>query len=254
MAIRKTLGLVLRRHPFRETSIISVFFSPQYGKFSGVLKGIRSNPSKFNSSADLFTLNEVVYYPSRNSSLHLVSRCDLIRTYISANRYEEYRLAGSLMRFTDIVTPEYQANERLFDMLLSCLDAVGRESGQALARVFSIKLLDIIGFRPHLDGCVSCLSREIDSAWFSHRHGGLLCAKCRGRDASSIRISTGIIKAVKTIERLPLEKAVKVRFSVRDAELVETLLHDFMHYHIGRKLSRKEFKEEAGVGNKQPGG
>ncbi len=239
MAVKKTVGLVLRRYPIRETSIVAVFYSPDVGKFSGILKGIRKDPKKFGSSVDIFTLNEVFFYPSRVSSLHLVSKCDLIRSYIGAVRPEDYKAAGSLMRLVDLVSPIGQTNSALFEMLLSCLELVGRIPRPILSRVFEIKLLDLVGFRPYLDGCVACLKRDIKQAWFSHSQGGLLCQSCKDRDPGATRLSAGMVMSIKTIEKMPLDKAVKVVFSKKDSLLLNGLLEDFLSYHVIPSFKRR---------------
>src|SRR3989338_2370005 len=65
--ILKTEAIVLKSFAFRETSRIATFFTKDYGKVKGVLKGIRSNPRKFGSYLDKFSVNDIVYYQYRRS-------------------------------------------------------------------------------------------------------------------------------------------------------------------------------------------
>jgi DNA repair protein RecO len=46
MSIHKTEAIVLSRRDFRETSLIANFFTRDYGRISGLLKGIRKEPSE----------------------------------------------------------------------------------------------------------------------------------------------------------------------------------------------------------------
>lgn len=57
-------GIVLKTFDFRETSRIATFFTKEYGKIKGVLKGIRKDMKKFGSSVDRFSVNHLVYYTS----------------------------------------------------------------------------------------------------------------------------------------------------------------------------------------------
>src|SRR3989344_8836765 len=75
--ILQTEAIVLKTMDLRETSRIARFFSKDYGKVSGVLKGIRKDHRKFGSSVDKFSVNDIVYYHHANSDLHLVGQCDL---------------------------------------------------------------------------------------------------------------------------------------------------------------------------------
>ena len=75
--IVKTEAIVLKSFDFRETSRIVTFYSREYGKVKGLLKGIRKDPRKFGSSVDRFSVNDIVFYQYRNSDIHLVSQCDM---------------------------------------------------------------------------------------------------------------------------------------------------------------------------------
>ncbi len=232
MAIQKTKALVLRRFPIRETSLIAVFYSPTHGKFHGILKGIRKDPKKFASSVDLFTLNEVIFYPSRRSSLHLVSQCTLIKYCVPKTDKEGYAVAGEMMSLVDKVSPAHQPNPELFSTLLECLANAGQVDRDLLARTFRIRLLNLVGFRPYIDGCLACMRREMERAWFSNREGGLLCERCRSKDPSATMVSSGIIKAMKMIETLPLHKALLVKLTAKDEALLRRIVESFVRYHI----------------------
>lgn len=77
MPIHKTEAIVINKRDFRETSVIADFYTRDFGKISGILKGIRTDPAKFASRIELFSYNEIIFYRRRISSLHLVSHADL---------------------------------------------------------------------------------------------------------------------------------------------------------------------------------
>jgi len=68
MSIEKAQALVLRKRDFRETSLIVDFYSREFGKISGLLKGVRSDPGKFGSNLEFFSLNEFVFYRKSSTS------------------------------------------------------------------------------------------------------------------------------------------------------------------------------------------
>lgn len=76
MSIEKSPAIVLKRRDFRETSLIAEFYTRDFGKLSGLLKGIKAEPAKFASTLEPFSHNEIIFYRKSNSSLHLVSQCD----------------------------------------------------------------------------------------------------------------------------------------------------------------------------------
>ncbi len=233
MAIQKTEALVLRRFPIRETSLIAVFFSPTHGKFHGILKGIRRDPRKFASSVDLFTVNEVVFYPSRHSSLHLISQCTLLRSALPETSKEGFTVASRLMELIDRISPVHQPNPDLYRLALETLRLVPALGPSRLIRAFEIKLLNLSGFKPHLRSCVRCgyLPGPQDPAWFSHREGGLVCSRCQVSVGDAVRVSSGLIRAIQTIERLPMESAVEVGLMGGEDALLTDLVSRFVDYH-----------------------
>ena len=76
--ICSTPAFVLRTYDFRETSKIVNFYTRDFGKVKGILKGIRKDSKKFGSTLPLLSLNHIVFYKKRMTEIHLVSHCDLI--------------------------------------------------------------------------------------------------------------------------------------------------------------------------------
>ncbi len=233
MAIQKTEALVLRRFPIRETSLIAVFFSPTHGKFHGILKGIRKDPRKFASSVDLFTVNEVVFYPSRHSGLHLVSQCSLLRRALPTTSKEGFTVASRLMELIDRISPVHQPNPELYALALETLRLVPVVGPARLIRAFEIKLLNLSGFKPHLRSCLRCgyLPGPQEPTWFSHREGGLICSRCQVGLGDAVRVSSGLIRAIRSIERLPIQNAVEVSLMGKEDALLSDLVSRFVDYH-----------------------
>ena len=66
MSIQKTEAIVLNKHDFRETSIIANFYTRDFGKLSGIMKGIKEQPGKFASTLEPFSHNDIIFYKKRN--------------------------------------------------------------------------------------------------------------------------------------------------------------------------------------------
>jgi len=81
MSIDRTEAIVLNKRDFRETSLIISFYTRDFGKLNGILKGIRAEPPKFATNPELFSHNEIIFYKKTNSSLHLVSQADKLDNF-----------------------------------------------------------------------------------------------------------------------------------------------------------------------------
>ncbi len=131
MSIHRTEALVLNRRDFRETSIIADFYTRDFGKLSGILKGIRKEPAKFASCLELFSYNEIIFYRKRNSSLHLISQADTIDNFDTI-RHSIFKVSiGSfMMELLGAVMAQEDKNEDVFNLSLTCLQELKATNNQ----------------------------------------------------------------------------------------------------------------------------
>ncbi|MFH1339368.1 MAG: DNA repair protein RecO [Candidatus Omnitrophota bacterium] len=234
MAIHRTEGIVLNTQNFRQTSLIANFYTRDFGKLSGLLKGIREEPTKFNSNLDVLSLNEIIFYKKTKSSLHLVSQCDLKRDFrLIKNDLDRVRRAFGLVELLNDLTVEEDRNERIFDLAVDCLCQL--ENGYNLDKIpiiFKIKALDFCGFRPHLDSCVSCNSRIISQARLSLKFGGLLCEHCLDRDIKSRNIFRGTVASILYIEKNDFHKVLRLGINREIMKELNKVLDAFLEFHI----------------------
>ena len=110
--IVKSEAIVLKSFDFRETSKIATFFTKEFGKVKGILKGIRKDHKKFGSSVDKFSVNDLVFYHHRNSDLHLVGQCDLRAFFFPVRQDLEKTLAASYMlELVEAIMPAEEENQ-----------------------------------------------------------------------------------------------------------------------------------------------
>ncbi len=236
--ILKTEAIVLKTFDFRETSRIATFFTKEYGKVKGVLKGIRKDPRKFGSYLDKFSVNDIVYYQYLRSDLHLISQCDL-KQYFFAVR-EDYRrnmAAQYALELIDIIMPAEEPSPKIYRLLLDYLEALETiRDIDKLVHVFQVKILLLSGFRPHLDTCVKCRKKVEGKAYFSLRSGGLVCAKCPTTETVLTPISKGTIASVLHIERTPWKESLQLGLTKTVKEELKYILNKFLVYHLERKI------------------
>lgn len=240
MAILKTEAIVLKTFDFRETSLIAHFFTRDYGRLDGILKGIRGDSRKFASNLEPFSLNDIIFYQARNPGLHLISQCDLkddftaIRNNLKSTAYASYLmdLIGQLMQPEDRNIDGYELALSALRQLSSGLDA------EKISYIFLIKFLKSIGFRPRLDGCIAC-DRDISSAaFFNLKRGGLICSRCtprgagRAADSYSSDVLAGTIASILHIEQGSWEDALRLGLSAKIKDELKNILYNFMEFHL----------------------
>ncbi|HBH96346.1 MAG TPA: DNA repair protein RecO [Candidatus Omnitrophica bacterium] len=188
MGIHTADAIVLRRYPYRETSVLVTCLTDRFGKIKGLVKGLRVPVSRHRSAMEPLTLNRLVFYDTRSSSLHLISQCDLLEAFPSIQReLEVARVAASCIEVVDAVL---EPEEPQADIFRLTRDTLNRLAGSvpSLPSVwihFVVRLLRLVGFHPQLDECTGCSRQPTRRGFWSVGQGGVVCEACLHHDPSA---------------------------------------------------------------------
>ena len=242
MPIHKTEAIILNKWDFRETSLIINFYTRDFGKLSGLLKGVRGEPLKFASTLELFSHNEVVFYKKQATSLHLVSQCDIRNNFDPIRQNIGKIGSGSIMmELLDAVMPQEDKNEIIFDLALSCLKELEvNYNPDKISTIFKIKLLSLSGFKPHLDSCVLCQEKILGHSKFSLNLGGLLCGRCETEDLKARSIFRGTVASIVHIEKNDLKNNLNLGMNPQIKKELDIILNSFLNFHLGKELKSQK--------------
>ncbi len=243
--ILQTEAIVLKTMDLRETSRIARFFSKDHGKVSGVLKGIRKDHKKFGSSVDKFSVNDIVYYQSRNSDLHLISQCDLKNYFFPIRQDLKKSLAVSyILELVDKIMPVEEPNRDVYQLMTDFLTALETAADiNTMIHIFQIKILLFSGFRPHLDSCLKCQRKITSRAKFSMRLGGLVCLTCPLNETGAILISQGAVASILHVEKSTWETCLRLSLTPAVKKELKFILNNFLVYHLGGKIKSEKYLE-----------
>lgn len=243
MAILKTEAIVLKSFDFRETSRIATFFTKEYGRVSGILKGIRKDPKKFGSSLDRFSVNDIVYYQHRNSDLHLISHCDM-RNYFYPVRQDLKKsiAANYILELVGLIMPSEEKNTKVYQLMLDFLSDLEKTGDiNQIVHFFQIKILLISGFKPHLDTCLRCHKIIDGKARFSLKDGGLICLDCPVTDTTVHLISQGTVASILFAEKKDWADCLMLKLSENTKQELKYVLNNFLVFHLGRKIKAAKY-------------
>ena len=244
MAIQKSLGIVLRRQDLRETSLIVTFYTRDFGKIKGILRGVRGDRAQwFGGSLEVLSLDEIVFYENKKRDIYTVSQCDLAEFFNPIREsLDKLSHAAYIAELLDSVTGPGETNVEVFDLLLNSLRLMaGESSPRRVTRIFEIKILYLLGLMPSLGSCASC-SGTLDSASrFSVSHGGLICRSCLSSDRDACPILPGTVRFMAHIQSMAFEKVARVKVSAEVGRELERILRKFLDYHIERRMKTLEF-------------
>lgn len=176
-------ALVLRRAPFRETSLILHFFTRHHGLLTAMARGVRST-GRSTTRLDRAALAgfHTVAMARQSRSVHTLGT--LTSVEIQRPRYRLLHTATALLaaqvaqetiyRFMPPSEPRPEVFE-LLEWAWNMLDA--GEDPLAVAGICQGRLLRAIGYGWRTDGCVGCNGTK-QLIYFSIKRGQMVCATC----------------------------------------------------------------------------
>ena len=247
MPIQKSGAIILRSRAIRETSLILTFYTEDFGKINGIVRGVRGPHAQYGGgSLEIFAHDEIVFYERKKSDIFTVSQCDLIDFFNPIRQsLERLAYASYMAELLDSVTSPGDKNAEVFFLLLNSLKLLsGESSARRVARIFEIKLLNLLGLMPTLESCANCGNKADMPAKFSVIQGGLISKNCLGSDKNAMAILPGSVKFIEHIRGSSFERVARLKVVSSVGKELEAILRKFLDYHIERRLKSLEFLKE----------
>ena len=241
MPMCRTEGIVLRTYDYSETSKIVSLYSKGFGKVKVIAKGARRPKSRFGASLELITEVSFIFYKRENRELYTIGQCDILcpfprlKVHMTSLSY-----ASAICELTDRLVVGEEPNPALYRAMREALQGIEEQPEEDPERFlwhFQLKSAGALGYRPHLDRCVSCGGAvNAPRVRFSYALGGPLCPACTRRDLSGSEVHLGTVRFLAWLDRYGATRA-----KVADALIgeVRRALWDFLKYHTGDQLQLK---------------
>ena len=243
MAIQKSEAIVIKTFDFRETSIIGNFFTKDFGKISGLIKGVRSQPQRYGGLPLTFSHSFIVFYEKQKRDLDLITQYDVKDEFLPIRGdLERIKYANYFVELLDAVTFARDKNEKLFELIINSLSALCQKLERwQIARIFEIKLLKLSGFKPRLDACVNCQREITGQGRFSSILGGVLCSRCFTSDRSAKAVLKGTLACIDYIEKSSWQKALQLKMGPSIAQELKIILSSFLDVHLEKEIKSQKF-------------
>ncbi len=184
MGLLATPAVLLRSHPYSETSRILRFYTRDAGLVGAMARGIRSRGSKGRGGVESLAVGTLTAYVKQGRDLQTFKDFAPVHSPPSAGRGPIALACGSILAEIVLRHAGEDSNPQLFEALVEGLRAVAAASGVDALPVTLTRAWTIVaelGYQPELDGCVSCgrsLDGESEAMRFDYSAGGLRCADC----------------------------------------------------------------------------
>lgn len=240
----RTEAIVLKKHKYGEADNVLSLLSPGGGRVGAIAKGVRKTTSKFGGRLEPFSHIDVMLHRGKGS-LQTITQVETIESFDAVRSdYDKLRHGAAVLDLLDRVAMEDHADERLFSLTLATLRALVEANGGygRVVSAFEVKLMSIIGYRPHLDCCVIC-GEQVQAAYFSNRAGGVMCAGCAATDQACVPVTPETLARLRGLLGVRMREVEGLRSAGSCDEELARLLRGFVAYHVQSRLKSREFLE-----------
>ncbi|OLS03368.1 DNA repair protein RecO [Tissierella creatinophila] len=232
----KTEGIVLSEMRFKDTSKILNIYTKNLGKIPVMAKGAYKANSRLMGSTQVFSYNE--YILKKGQTFYYLNQGNIIESFYNMRENVERFVYGSyILELIEKSSPEEEENLTLFLLLEKSLKILSELNDGFLKFIvaFQLKFVSFIGYKPHLNTCVSCNKTPISDIRWSNIEGGIICSSCFSKDMSSIYINKHIYKAMIELLYIPFEELENINISLKTLKSMQSLLERYILFNIDRK-------------------
>lgn len=243
--IGKAEGIVLRATDYGESNKILTVYTKGSGKISLMARGAKKSKSRFTAVSQLFSYGFFLYHGG--SGMATLQQGDLIRSFRGIREdLVKTAYAVYLVEFLDKITGDEEASSYLFDTLLTALDWIEQDKdAEIVARLFEMKLLQINGYRPRLEGCIHC-GNEKPPFFFSISEGGFVCPDCvsRRQDSTLMALGPGAVKILQLFHQIHMNQVGNIQVKPETKIQLKKVMFAFIDEYTPVRLKSRRFLEQ----------
>ncbi|MBW4056021.1 MAG: DNA repair protein RecO [Proteobacteria bacterium] len=239
MHLEKLQAFVLSSSNYGESDRIVSLFTLEHGRLKGFARGARNSRKRFGPALETFARIDLQL--SHKDGLSSLRSADVISLY-SGIRGELGAIAHGLYacEIVECLTPEGHPLPRLYRLLAAYLEQLDTgHVDDADRRMFEINLLNILGYRPSLDGCSRCGSSFGERGALMQHGGELVCHFCA---PTGRLISSTSLRHLSSC--LATSRFGQISCDGEPLHLIGILLDETLSSNSARKLKSLDFLQQ----------
>lgn len=242
MPSEKLQAFVLSSSDYGESDRIVSLFTLEHGRLSGFARGARNSRKRFGPALE--PLARIDLQLNLKDGLSSLRSADVITLY-SGIRGALDAIAHGLYacELVECLTPQGLPLPRLYRLLATYLERL--DSGTVAdtdRRMFEINLLNILGYRPSLEGCSRCGSDFDGHGALLQQGGELVCRFCA---ATGHQMSSTSLQALASC--LATSRFGLLSFDAEILHMLGLLLDESLATHSSRKLKSLDFLQQTRI-------
>ncbi|CAM3959681.1 DNA repair protein RecO [Paenibacillus alkaliterrae] len=236
-------GIVIRSMDYGENNKIVTLLTKTNGKAGVLIRGAKKVKSKHSSLAQPFTYGEFVYF--RSNGLGTLNHGEIIESHhLLREQLDMAAYASYAVELTDRSLQDEEATGFHFEQLNACLSALEQgKDAQIVIHLYEMRILDLSGYAPELEECVSCGNR-LGPFKLSPHAGGILCSRCSGKDSSAIPLGEGAYKLLRLFRMMDMRRLGNIQVKLETKEQLKVCMRKLIDTHLGFQLKSRSFLDQ----------
>jgi DNA repair protein RecO (recombination protein O) len=244
-------AIALRGYPLNEADRILVLFSPDEGLKRVVAKGLRKPKSRIGGRLEPFRENQILLAKGRN--MDLVTQVESLRSFPAIQTdYDSLAAAMSAAELLLAFVEEGVPSEDVYEHFVEFLGLLGPNSeAEVLLAAYELQLLELVGYRPELQVCLTCESPLEDPKQvrgLNIEAGGTVCWHCEGMMPGRVyRLSPGAWQLLVKLQETPLDECGRFSGAGTILASCRQALKDYMSFRAEKELKAQGMFEWQGI-------
>jgi len=162
-------------------------------------KGSRRPKSLLMAATQFLCFGEYLLY--KGGSSYSINSCEIIEVFYNIRTdLDKLKYAALMTKIVNDITTENQNTYKVMQLFLNTLYMISEtdKNLSLINSIFTLRLLSIIGFRPIIDECKNCKSKD-ELTHFSFKDSGFKCKLCAKQDKGAIEITPTTKDAIRYI-------------------------------------------------------
>ena len=196
----KTEAIVLRVHPWSNSSHLVTWLTPAHGRVTTRVKGANRPKSFFLGQYDLFYTCELIFYTRETGGVHSIREASSLN--LREPLRDNWRAACAANYYADLAhhaSVPMQESRAHFNLLQRDLDALcAATPTTADILLHEARLLKLLGFTPNLAHCPQCHTHPHQPVRYSVTAARPLCEHTRPAAPSDhvLTLPFGVLRAL----------------------------------------------------------
>lgn len=164
----------------------------------------------------------------KSSGNYSINSCETIEVFYNIRTdLDKLKYASYITKIINDTTTENQNTYRVLQLYLNTLYVIANtdKNLNLINSIFRLRLMSIIGFRPIIDECKNCKTKE-NLNYFSFKENGFKCKTCGKLDKGTIEISQTTKDAIRYIILADSKKIYSFEIpneSIKELEIISKI-------------------------------